>query len=229
MIIQIVKEINDLLRNGQPYSALGMALALPDICGGIEHPNWPSGKRYPDWFDKYVLTSDNPIFKNDVVSLNGDICYKLRCAYLHNGHLNPKPVNNIHIKQFTIFYDRNMVFRFCNVGQSGNGDYHMEIDLGILCFYICRGATCFYEKYHGDCDNKIVEIKDVTPDGEVQAKVIRYIENQAGLSFEQIKNEVQENSRLFNTSNWQFPINNPAVNASQHDSNTEEDSDCDNC
>lgn len=35
MIEQLVNEINGLLRDGYPYSALGIALTLPDICGNI--------------------------------------------------------------------------------------------------------------------------------------------------------------------------------------------------
>lgn len=37
MIEQLVNEINGLLRDGYPYSALGIALTLPDICGNIAY------------------------------------------------------------------------------------------------------------------------------------------------------------------------------------------------
>lgn len=49
MIANIVKEINELLNNGQPYSALGMALALPDICGSVAYPDLSVGERYRQW------------------------------------------------------------------------------------------------------------------------------------------------------------------------------------
>jgi len=37
------------------YGALIISLILPDICGKIEFPNKSTGKRYSEWFDKYVL------------------------------------------------------------------------------------------------------------------------------------------------------------------------------
>ena len=70
MIANIVKEINEFLNNGQPYSALGMALALPDICGSISYPDLGVGERYRQWFDKYVVEPENPIFKDGFISMD---------------------------------------------------------------------------------------------------------------------------------------------------------------
>lgn len=36
------------------YAALYMALCLPDICGKIDEPRSKSGRRYKNWFNKYL-------------------------------------------------------------------------------------------------------------------------------------------------------------------------------
>ena len=85
MIEQLVNEINGLLRDGYPYSALGIALTLPDICGNIAYPNTKVADHYKKWYCEYV----NPIsalkFKD---GFDEEICYKLRCAYLHSGNFD---------------------------------------------------------------------------------------------------------------------------------------------
>lgn len=85
MIEQLVNEINGLLRDGYPYSALGIALTLPDICGNIAYPNTKVADHYKKWYSEYV----NPIsalkFKD---GFDEEICYKLRCAYLHSGNFD---------------------------------------------------------------------------------------------------------------------------------------------
>ena len=95
MIEQLVNEINGLLRDGYPYSALGIALTLPDICGNIAYPNTKVADHYKKWYSEYV----NPIsalkFKD---GFDEEICYKLRCAYLHSGNFdlgNADAVKNI--------------------------------------------------------------------------------------------------------------------------------------
>jgi hypothetical protein len=73
------------------YAALGMALALPDICGYAETPKSRSGDRYSRWFTANVqplYTQPPPPWSEGgtpLVSLSGDDCYALRCAFLHQG------------------------------------------------------------------------------------------------------------------------------------------------
>lgn len=63
------------------YAALTIALLLPDICSKIEHPKKYSSSRYPQWFDKFLGNSG----KKYHGFLNGNDCYALRCALLHEG------------------------------------------------------------------------------------------------------------------------------------------------
>ena len=92
-MLKLINEIRTSVKAGLFRCALGMALTLPDICGQVEYPKEKSvGKRYEDWCNKYLMNqgyitvggeSDNPLS----VILTGNICYKLRCAYLHSGNI----------------------------------------------------------------------------------------------------------------------------------------------
>jgi hypothetical protein len=77
------------------YAALGMALALPDICGYAETPGSGNSRaRYSRWFAANVeplYTQPPPPWREGgtpLVSLSGDDCYALRCAFLHQGEID---------------------------------------------------------------------------------------------------------------------------------------------
>lgn len=70
------------------YAALALSLTMPDICGRLESPNQRSQKRYVQWCDKYLTPRyTSPVGPASVphIFLNGDDCYALRCAVLHEG------------------------------------------------------------------------------------------------------------------------------------------------
>ena len=78
------------------YSALALALAVPDICGWLNDPTMRIGDRYRAWFTKYLLglysrdsmpqqAPDGTIFRGPYTFLSGSDCYALRCAFLHQG------------------------------------------------------------------------------------------------------------------------------------------------
>ena len=82
----LVDAVRTSVKAGENYSALALALALPDICGKIADPVSGSQKRYREWFNawmaqKYVL----PVAGAPHTFLTGDDLYALRCAYLHEG------------------------------------------------------------------------------------------------------------------------------------------------
>lgn len=88
-MLELINDIENALQHNCLKVALGMALILPDICGQIEYSECDKvGERYSKWCDHYfknqgfITTED---FGNRVIS--GDMCYKLRCAYLHSGNL----------------------------------------------------------------------------------------------------------------------------------------------
>ena len=70
------------------YAALGLALALPDICGFLDSPSSGSQQRYVTWCDQFLV----PKYTRQVGArhithtfLSGEDCYALRCAFLHEG------------------------------------------------------------------------------------------------------------------------------------------------
>lgn len=83
MIEKIANEIAGLLRDGYPYSALGIALTLPDICGNIAYPETKVAFHYKKWYDEYVGPINAIRHEDGFISVDSEVCYKLRCAYLH--------------------------------------------------------------------------------------------------------------------------------------------------
>lgn len=82
----LVQAIKHSLATHNWYSAVTLSLTLPDICGKLENPNLRSRQRYSAWFNQYVAMA-HPGF------LNGDDCYALRCAYLHQGEFDLEDQN----------------------------------------------------------------------------------------------------------------------------------------
>lgn len=98
-------DINKLLKMNQLVPALSLALLIPDICGQVIFDN-NHGKRYCDWFNKYVkkeyritkeekedilenLSSEDRICFEQLFSIepyyfSGKDCYSLRCNLLHS-------------------------------------------------------------------------------------------------------------------------------------------------
>lgn len=65
------------------YSALFVALSIPDICGRLGDPIKSTRERYEDWFRRYLsgayATPPAEPF------LSPEDCYALRCALVHEG------------------------------------------------------------------------------------------------------------------------------------------------
>ena len=88
MIDRYLDSIIKSLESKNWYAALFIALAIPDICGALEHPNEKSGVRYVNWYNKYMLTKYSSTLgplQELHVFLSGDDCYALRCSLLHEG------------------------------------------------------------------------------------------------------------------------------------------------
>lgn len=88
---RLLNSVRDAVEAENWLAGLALALALPDICGRIQHPRTPSRRRYQTWWDKYFRKSYSyGSGQNDYVT--GKEVYLLRCAYLHEGSdvANPK-------------------------------------------------------------------------------------------------------------------------------------------
>jgi hypothetical protein len=81
-----VRAVRDATSSRNWYAALGLGLALPDMCGFMETPTSGSRARYVRWFHRFV----EPLYTNakGEVMLTGEDCYALRCAYLHQGDVD---------------------------------------------------------------------------------------------------------------------------------------------
>lgn len=86
-----INEIRLAIQNKMYQSALALALTLPDICGQVKYPQEKcKGRRYRDWFNEFVghlympkVTAESIDPNHRIV--NGNVCWNLRCAFLHSG------------------------------------------------------------------------------------------------------------------------------------------------
>jgi hypothetical protein len=75
-LYRYVRDIHCAVDAGAVYSALALALTIPDICGAIEYPNEAAAnKRYRDWFNAWCGFQQSQMTAAD--------CWALRCTYLH--------------------------------------------------------------------------------------------------------------------------------------------------
>jgi hypothetical protein len=86
----LVESVRTALDGMNWYAALSVALALPDICAKVHDPSQRySRARYVAWFDRYLANTYRRIVAGRPIEfLNGDDCYALRCAYLHEGEFD---------------------------------------------------------------------------------------------------------------------------------------------
>lgn len=98
----VVSEVRCCLESGNYRAALVLALTIPDICGLVEHPECrkKSKKRYVAWFNDHILVNYAKKFTPEGgVSkpyFDGDMCYSLRCKFLHEGN-NRIDVSSINV------------------------------------------------------------------------------------------------------------------------------------
>lgn len=137
------------------YGALIIALILPDICGKIEFPEKSTNKRYPEWFDKYVINKyefGDCYQEGNTIFMSGNDCYALRCALLHEGHQDlraQKASEKLQKIQFVVPKSENNRHKI----NFSNIEFQLEVDK--FCLDICDGV----EKWLSDVsDNQ--EIQD---------------------------------------------------------------------
>lgn len=64
-MLQLIDDVNKALDAESYYSALTLALTLPDICGKAEYPQEKStAKRYKDWYDEQASLRTMPQHAN---------------------------------------------------------------------------------------------------------------------------------------------------------------------
>jgi len=135
------------------YSALFVALTLPDICGKYQYPKVKgSGKRYSLWFDKYLLHLYTMTFRDETqVFLSGDDCYALRCSFLHEGsseitHQNAREVLN----NYMFVYPVQNSFPTHNNFLTINGTKTLQLQVDIFCKEICDAVETWLRDIEND-------------------------------------------------------------------------------
>jgi hypothetical protein len=168
----MLEKINDIklaLNSNSYLSALALSLTLPDICGKIEYPHYKYengrrnvGKQYATWFDDWVnhyyadpsgWTNDYSKAKNPIFT--GEMCYSLRCSFLHDGNSDINYWGDKEDKDFNYIYE----FRLAVGGADQNGvswenktnNYSkvtktkiVTVNIDSLCKYICQSAEKYY-------------------------------------------------------------------------------------
>lgn len=159
MIPVYVNDIRCSLENKCYFTALSLALTLPDICGIAEFPNKSVAERYIEWYDKYLgaymaqgkddLGGNNPW-------LSGEIVYNLRNTYLHQG--NPGIASDKvkeeanRLDKFILMLGDGTVLHTATVNveagtkKTGKITYKaIIVDVTYLCDSICGCALWYYE------------------------------------------------------------------------------------
>lgn len=139
------------------YSALTLALTLPDICGKLESPSKSSSKRYIKWFDEYMGGVYSVKINNEkLVFLSGRDAYALRCSYLHGGEGD---ISNQRIQELL----REIMFmapRF--ESDKYVGSHRVKINdvlilrVDLFCLEICQAVDKWIKKH--EMENRINEI-----------------------------------------------------------------------
>lgn len=156
-MIRKIADIRLALEHGAYYSALALALTLPDICGIVAYPEIRQvGERYIKWIDENVDWKDFKFgldaFKNNEPS--GVVCYALRCCYLHSGEDDITSTDVYNKKGCPID-----VFKLAAPGEASNYGYiysrskHLDgtetvsttIDVESLCKALCDATQKYYE------------------------------------------------------------------------------------
>lgn len=153
MIDIYVENIEVSLEKKCYFSALSLALILPDICGTVEFPNKQVSERYIGWCDKYIdIFAKNEGEFEKCAYLNGEMVYNLRNTFLHTGSPN---IDTDKLKE-----EGNQVDKFVLVVGDGTKITDMSltmsdkskmvkaiyVDITFLCNTLCEYALAYYKE-----------------------------------------------------------------------------------
>ena len=148
--------------NAEAYlSAISLALTIPDVCGSRLHHNMYVRERYVDWFDKYIaqayLDETTLVVDGELVDpryyFDGEDCYQLRCAYLHQGVNAPdrtKEKTVYNVIQFRVFEDETGSCGDIGSISGGSADEifrQVDLDLRKFIHYLDQGVAHFLKDH----------------------------------------------------------------------------------
>jgi hypothetical protein len=133
---RLFQEITLAAEHGLFYLALFGALALPDICAGLESVNGQTNeKKYISWFDKWVAVKYYGM-------VTGEDCYGFRCSMLHQARARPHKGNFSRV----IFLEPNAsgIVMHCNVI-----DDALNLDIGRFCHDLVDSSLAWLPTVEG--------------------------------------------------------------------------------
>lgn len=138
MMRELFEQIKHTIDHNLYYVAFSMCLIIPDICGAMSYPDGTaSGKRYIEWFDKYV----GPKYASKYSPFDGKDCYYLRCGLIHQGRSSNDKLRYSQV----IFIEPNAAPTYTAHQNVINGVYN--IDLNEFCTDILTGAEDWLNEY----------------------------------------------------------------------------------
>lgn len=146
---RFTQAINKSIESENWYSALTLALTIPDICGRLSYPEFKkteSAKRYKKWFNEYLLHFyESPFHGEGFTFMSGGDCYALRCALLHEGR-----------DDVTSQKARRDVLSKITFSTTGSHRCHINgiliLNLQAFCSEICQGVKSWNEDYQDSSD-----------------------------------------------------------------------------
>lgn len=182
---QYIEEIKKSLKQKCYISALALALVIPDIGGAIEFPGYKRKDKkgrelrnikaqYSAWFEKWVQpfyralegSLDNNL-KDRNNYFTGEMCYSLRCKFLHEGNAKIEPYGEKNIKLEYVFeLSINGGECYGEISEECNNvvkkiQYIVRVNVEELCEKICKGAEEFCkERKQDEFENHVLKIID---------------------------------------------------------------------
>jgi hypothetical protein len=149
----LIDAVEQAVRTENWYAALSLALTLPDICGRIDDPAAPSGRRYATWFETYLQdkyrSHVGTIWSGHFVTfMTGSDLYALRCAYLHQGEfgIDDQRARQV-VSRFVFRMERNG-----NVFHSNKFNDVLHLDVSVFCGQLCAAVLAWLEVALADPD-----------------------------------------------------------------------------
>lgn len=174
LIARQIDDVRAAIDAGNLLSALALALTFPDVLGqvmysnaGKKHDGRNIGVRYAKWFDEYVgaeyRAPEEPGSRELKSYFTGRMCWKLRCAYLHEGKSDNKYPYDPSDDQEGLEHDfeLELALHACDaIGDMTESTRpnlvkrHVRIDIGKLCTCLCDAAEiCLHDNAERFIDN----------------------------------------------------------------------------
>ena len=155
---EIIDDINKALDSEAWYSALALAISLPDICAFIETGENGSKRRFIRWFEANL--------PNYLRFLSGSDCYALRCAYLHQGHEDTRSQNaqDLIERYYFVAPKKGWTVHFNRLGTV------LQLQVDVFSKDISAAALKWWDNIEKSSEvetrlNHMIKIRDISGDG----------------------------------------------------------------